>query len=95
MFVIKVTYKCSLDEINKQLELHRLFLDRQYDEGIFIASGPQTPRVGGVILATGKISLPEIKEILMEDPFHKNNLAEYEITEFSPLKYHKSMVGVI
>ncbi|WP_331458440.1 hypothetical protein [Rickettsia rhipicephali] len=55
-------------------------------------SGPIHPRIGGIILANiEKLSQLKLKDILSEDPFYINNIAEYEITNFTPTKWHKNL----
>ena len=50
MFIAILTYKKPLGEVDRYLAAHREYLARHYAAGDFIASGPQTPRVGGVIM---------------------------------------------
>ncbi|WP_317125078.1 YciI family protein [Tenacibaculum discolor] len=61
------------------------FLNKQYELGHFIASGRKIPRTGGVILSNVK-SKSELEKIIEKDPFKKNELADYELTEFVPSK---------
>ena len=51
MFVVLLTYKKSLEEIEKHLSEHRAFLDQGYGKDFFLASGPMNPRTGGVIIS--------------------------------------------
>lgn len=62
-----------------------MFLNEQYELGHFIASGRKVPRTGGIILSNVK-SKSELEEIIEKDPFKKNELADYELTEFVPSK---------
>lgn len=48
-------------------------------------SGPQEPRVGGVIL-TRHATRAEIDATLAEDPFVREGVSEYEIIEFKTTK---------
>ena len=50
MFIAILTYKKPLSEVDRFLQAHREYLAKHYAAGDFIASGPQTPRVGGVIM---------------------------------------------
>jgi uncharacterized protein YciI len=86
MFVVSITYKVDLSEVDKYISEHVEFLDKFYEQGNFLASGRKVPRIGGVILAKAD-NKEDLNAILAEDPFYKNNLAEYEITEFIPTKY--------
>lgn len=83
MFVVLLRYEKSMDEIDPLIPQHREWLDAQYARGVFLASGPQNPRVGGVILATG-VSRERLNAILAEDPFQA--VARYEVVEFTPSK---------
>jgi uncharacterized protein YciI len=65
------------------IEEHVEYLKEQYALGNFLASGRKVPRTGGVILARGA-SRDEIETIITLDPFYRHDVAEYEITEFSP-----------
>lgn len=85
MFIIELNYKVPNEEIDKFLEQHRSFLDKHYTAGIFIASGAQVPRKGGIILANAP-SREVIQSIIGEDPFYINGLADYRIVEFNPTK---------
>jgi len=87
MFVILVNYLKSIEAVDKYLVEHREFLEKGYQKNYFIASGPQKPRTGGIILSqlTNK---NELEKILEQDPFHRENIASYTIIEFEPVKYH-------
>ena len=86
IFIAILTYKKPLEEVSKFRPAHFDFLDIYYKAGKFIASGRQTSLKGGVIIANN-VTEEELKNILKEDPFHKNELADYEIIEFTPAKY--------
>lgn len=87
-FVILLQYTKPLEEIDKYLQEHRAYLDKGYSSQMLLASGPQNPRSGGIILARAN-TLEEIKTFCNSDPFFVNNCAEYTIIEFIPVKYQK------
>lgn len=85
MFIVNITYKTSLDIVNQHLEKHIDFLNKHYTLGHFKASGKKVPRTGGIILS--KVSdRNKLEQILAEDPFNKENIANYELIEFIPSK---------
>ena len=86
MFIVNLTYVKSLEEVEKYLSEHIVFLNKYYSSNHFICSGRKNPRTGGVILCNAK-NIEEVKEIISEDPFNQNNIANYDITEFQPTKY--------
>lgn len=85
MFVVLLTYRRPIEDVEKHLAEHVEFLNRQYDAGVFIASGRRVPRTGGVILATG-VERAALESILELDPFKREGIAEYEVVEFVPTK---------
>lgn len=81
MFVIELTYKAPLAEIDRHMREHVRFLDKYYASGHFLVSGRQIPRQGGIILAVGD-SREEIERIAREDPFRARGLADVRVVEF-------------
>ncbi|WP_020664958.1 YciI family protein [Amycolatopsis benzoatilytica] len=85
MFVVVLTYTAPLDEIDQAMPDHVEWLSKQYDDGHFLASGRQNPRIGGVII-TRPMDRANLDAILAADPFAIKGLASYEIIEFSPTR---------
>ena len=81
MFVIELSYKVELEQIDAAMAAHVAFLKKHYASGSFLVSGRKIPRDGGIILAVGK-SRQELEAIMQEDPFVKRGLADVRITEF-------------
>ena len=81
MFVIELTYKAQLSEIDAHMAAHVVFLKKYYASGNFLVSGRKIPRDGGIILAVGK-SRQQIEAIIAEDPFYKYGLADFRVIEF-------------
>ncbi len=94
MFIVKLTYNKSLATIDQLRPAHLDFLDKYYAQEVFIASGRQDPAIGGVIIARG-VSKSELIEILHQDPFYLEKVADYEVTEFSPNKFHPAIKDLI
>lgn len=85
MFVVLLTYRRPIEDVEKYLAEHIEFLNAQYDAGVFITSGRRVPRTGGVILASG-VEKEKLETILEFDPFKREGIAEYEVIEFVPTK---------
>ena len=82
MFIAILTYKKPLEEVE------------HYAAGDFIASGPQTPRVGGVILIKAE-SRTVVDSIIKQDPFYINGVADHRIVEFTPTMFVESSLSDI
>ncbi len=96
MFIAILTYKKPLEEVDRFLQAHRDFLSVHYAAGDFIASGPQTPRTGGVIMMQAE-SRAVVDTIIAQDPFHIHGIADYQIVAFTPTLFRddalKHMIG--
>ena len=86
MFIAILTYKKPLEEVDRYLQAHRDYLMEHYASGDFIASGPQNPRIGGVIMIKAE-NRTAVEAILAQDPFNINGIADYQIVEFTPTKF--------
>jgi uncharacterized protein YciI len=81
MFIIELTYKAPLAEIDASMPAHVGFLRKYYAAGNFLVSGRKMPRDGGIIVAVGE-SREQIEAIAREDPFCRRNLADFRIVQF-------------
>ncbi len=89
MFIAILTYKRPLEEVDRYLQAHRDYLAEHYAAGDFIMSGPQSPRVGGVVMikAGGRY---DVDAIIARAPFNINGIADYQIVEFTPTMFCES-----
>jgi len=84
-FVIESTYLAGIEKIDEQLVAHRTHLEAGFRSGMLLASGPQVPRTGGMILARAK-DKAEVEEFLGRDPFALAGISQYRVVEFQPVK---------
>lgn len=82
MYVVLLTYKAPIEEVDYLLPDHAKWLERHFQTGEFLAAGRQSLRTGGVIL-TRPMSRAKLDAILCMDPFCLHHLATYEVIEFS------------
>ncbi len=95
MFIAILTYKKPLSEVDRFLAAHREYLSKHYAAGDFIASGPQTPRVGGVIMIKAN-DRTAVEAIIAQDPFNINGIADYQIVEFTPTMFiNQELKGIM
>lgn len=86
MYIAILTYKKPLSEVDRFLAAHREYLARHYAVGDFIVSGPQTPRIGGVIMMRIN-DRAVVDSVIAQDPFNVNGIADYQIVEFTPTMF--------
>ena len=56
------------------------------DQKLLLLSGPRHPRIGGIMLSPLK-ARKQIEKLIENDPFYQQQIADYEIIEFTPVKY--------
>lgn len=83
MFIVSLTYKRPIEDVDSHLDAHVDYLKQEYSNGNFIASGRKVPRTGGIILSNVK-TRDELEGILAKDPFYIADVADYDIIEFVP-----------
>ncbi len=84
-FIVEATYIAPLERIREATARHRAFLQRGYEAGLFLCSGPRDPPVGGFLVARAP-SLAELEAMFEQEPFHAERLATYPFREFHPVK---------
>lgn len=83
LYVVVLRYIRPLEDVDAHMAAHRDYLYRGYAAGRFLASGPQEPRQGGILLARAP-SRDTLLDWLAEDPFHQAGVAAFEVLAFQP-----------
>lgn len=94
MFIVQLTYKVPLAEVDKYLQAHREFLDYHYKQGLFLLSGPMKPRVGGILIAL-TTDREQLETVLQNDPYQLADIADYQLIEFTPVKHRDELKDII
>ncbi|UKJ08317.1 YciI family protein [Solitalea lacus] len=94
MFIVSLSYKKEIAEVERFIEPHVQFLDKYYSEKKFIFSGRKNPRTGGIIVVRN-VDKNALMEIIKQDPFYQNEIADYDITEVVPTKYDEDFACFI
>ncbi|AXR60891.1 YciI family protein [Leptospira mayottensis] len=87
-FIVVLRYLVPIKTVDEYVIAHREYLSKGYEQKLLLASGPQEPRTGGIFIARA-VSRKEMESFCQQDPFYKNGIAEYQILEWSPVKYQK------
>jgi len=85
-FIVQTTYLVPAEKRATVVGEHRAFLQIGYDQGMLLASGPQEPSVGGIIVARAE-SREILEKFFLDDPFQLQGIASYQFTEFLPVKH--------
>ena len=89
-FLVEITYTAPQEAIRAAVAGHRAYLQAGYDQGLLLLSGPRIPFGMGFILCRFE-SIEALDAFFTEDPFKKEGLAEYKVSEFSPVKHQPAL----
>jgi uncharacterized protein YciI len=90
MFIVLGRYLKELVIVDEHLHLHRDYLKQGYENNYLLLSGPQNPRIGGVMISN-LTDKSELENFLKHDPFYLMGIADYQIVEFNPVQSHPSL----
>ncbi len=85
MFVCITSYRGELPTDDPILVDHWAFLDAEFERGSIVASGPQQPRVGGVMLLRVPHE-PAAHELMHRDPLVRHERIDYRLVQFQPTR---------
>lgn len=93
-FIVEITYLVPFEQLGETVAEHRSFLQTGYDSGKLLFSGPQNPKIGGMVVARA-VSLEEIQTLFAHDPYAVKGLASHRFVEFEPVKYQPFLLDWI
>ena len=86
-FLLEGEHLAPFEEFRHLEPAHHAFLQKGYDDGFFLFSGPQIPAHGGFLVARAQ-SREELDALLAEEPFVKAKKMRFSrVTEFAPLLF--------
>lgn len=85
MHLVFLRFSDNKSEAGRFMEGHKQWLERGFDEGVFLVSGSIQPKQGGAILAHN-LSLDDLQQRVNEDPFVAEGVVSAEIIEVAPNK---------
>jgi len=83
MFIILLKFSDNKDRANALMDGHKAWIQRGFEEGVFLLSGSLRPEGGGAILAQEQ-TLAALRARVSNDPFVAENVVRAEIIEIAP-----------
>ena len=83
MFIVALKFAENKSKAGQFMEGHKAWLQRGFDDGVFLLAGSLKPDLGGGVVAHG-ISLKALQARVSEDPFVAEGVVSAEITELTP-----------
>ena len=83
MFVVLLRFSANKGHAGRFLQGHKDWIQRGFDDGVFLLTGNLQPNLGGGIVAHNT-SLPDLRSRVNGDPFVAENVVSAEILEITP-----------
>jgi uncharacterized protein YciI len=83
MFVVQLKFASNKDQASQFMDGHREWINRGFDDGVFLLVGNLQPNLGGGIVAHNT-TLSELQARVNLDPFVAENIVSAEIIEIVP-----------
>lgn len=85
MFIVLLRFSANKSRAGAFMQGHNDWLQRGFDDGIFLLAGSLPPGQGGSVIAHN-CSLPDLQQRINEDPFVVEDVVRAEILEIHPSK---------
>lgn len=85
MYVVTLTFSENKARAADLMEAHKAWIQRGFDEGLFLMVGSLQPNRGGGILAHGA-DLADLEAFVAEDPFVAEKVVTADILEITPAR---------
>ncbi|WP_434607216.1 YciI family protein [Pseudomonas sp. R1-7] len=83
MYVVFLRFSAGREQAGRLMQAHKDWLERGFDEGVFLLAGSIQPQAGGMILASG-VTLAQLEERVKSDPFVAEDVVQAEIVAATP-----------
>jgi uncharacterized protein YciI len=83
MYVVLLKFTDKKGDAPAHMQGHKDWLQRGFDDGVFLVAGSLQPNRGGAIIAEN-LSHGDLEARLADDPFVAANIVDTEILEITP-----------
>ncbi|MBI3517272.1 MAG: hypothetical protein HY060_24830 [Proteobacteria bacterium] len=85
MFIVLLKFSDNQARASQLMDGHKAWIQRGFDDGVFLLVGTLKPQRGGTIVAHAT-SLSDLQRRVNADPFVAENVVSAEILEIAPAK---------
>jgi len=85
MFVVLLKFSGNRDRAGAFMDGHKAWIQRGFDDGVFLLVGGLKPDLGGSVVAHNT-SLTDLESRVNDDPFVAENVVSAEILEIAPAR---------
>jgi len=85
MFVVQLKFSANKGQAGQYMQDHNDWIQRGFDDGVFVLVGSLQPNQGGAIVAHNT-SLSDLQIRVNDDPFVMQGVVSAEILEITPAR---------
>ncbi len=94
MYIVLLNISGNKEQAAEYMAEHKAWLQRGFDDGVFLASGNLSGPPGGGILIHG-LNEDELQQRLNQDPFVTHGIVTIQIIEITPTKTDSRMAFLL
>jgi uncharacterized protein YciI len=94
MFIVLLRFSDNRDQAGRFMQGHKDWIQRGFDDGVFVLAGSLQPNLGGGIVAH-KTSLADLQRRVNDDPFVAENVVSAEILAIAPSKVDERLKPIL
>ena len=85
MYVVLLKFSSNKGQAGQFMEAHKQWIQRGFDDGVFLLAGSLQPALGGAIVVHNT-SRSTLEGRVSDDPFVAHDIVRAEIVEITPSK---------
>lgn len=83
MFIVTLRFSANKAKATAFMDGHNAWIQRGFDDGVFLLTGSLQPSAGGAVLAHN-VSRADLESRVKDDPFVAEDIVSAEIVEITP-----------
>lgn len=91
MFIVLLRFSNAKSKARELMAAHNEWIERGFDEGVFLMVGSLQPGLGGAVMAHDT-TRADLEARVRQDPFVANDVVTAEVLEVSPSKADSRLV---
>jgi len=94
MFIVLLKFSSNKGRAGDWMAGHKQWLQRGFDDGVFLLAGSMQPNQGGAVLAH-RTSLLALQERVHSDPFVVHDVVSAEVIEITPSRIDERLQSLL
>jgi uncharacterized protein YciI len=94
MFIVLLKFAANKARASELMESHKAWIERGFDEGVFLLTGSLRPGLGGAIVAHNT-SLSDLQRRVRDDPFVAEGVVGAEILDIATARADERLASVL